>query len=59
MFSLLYFSHSKVEAETLEEIKLVNIEFKKDDPQKIMGNHMALYNLKRYEHDDSPQDDIF
>jgi hypothetical protein len=59
MFSLLYFSHSKVEAATLEEIKLVNIEFKKHDPQKIVGNHTALYNLKIYEHEDSPQDDIF
>jgi hypothetical protein len=59
MFSLLDFGHSKVEAAALEEIKLVNIEFKKHDPQKIVGNHMALYNLKRYEHEDSPQDDIF
>jgi hypothetical protein len=53
-FSLLYFSHSKVEGAALEEIKLVNIEFKKYDPLKIVGNHMALYNFKRYEHEDSP-----
>jgi hypothetical protein len=53
-FSLLDFGHSKVEVVTLEEIKLVNIEFKKHDPQKVMGNHMASYNLKRYEHEDSP-----
>jgi hypothetical protein len=59
MFSLLDFGHSKVEAAALEDIKLVNIEFKKHDPQKIVGNHMALYNLKRYEHEDSPQDEIF
>jgi hypothetical protein len=59
MFSLLDFGHSKVEAAALEKIKLVNIEFKKHDPQKIVGNHMALYNLKRYEHENSPQDDIF
>jgi hypothetical protein len=58
-FSLLDFGHSKVEAMTLEEIKLVNIEFKKNDPQKVVGNHLANYNLKRYEHEDSPQDDIF
>jgi hypothetical protein len=31
-FSLMYFDHSKVEATALEEIKLVNIEFKKHDP---------------------------
>jgi hypothetical protein len=59
MFSLLDFGHSKVEAATLEDIKLVNIEFKKHDPQKIVTNHLALYNLKRYEHEDSPQDEIF
>jgi hypothetical protein len=59
MFSLLDFGHSKVEVATLEDIKLVNIEFKKHDPQKIIGNHMALYNLKRYEHEDSPLDEIF
>jgi hypothetical protein len=44
---------------TLEEIKLVNIEFKKHDPQKVMGNHMANYNLKKYEHEESPQDEMF
>jgi hypothetical protein len=43
----------------LEDIKLVNIEFKKHDPQRIEGNHMDLSNLKRYEHEDSPQDEIF
>jgi hypothetical protein len=31
-FSLLDFGHSKVEVVALEEIKLVNIEFKKHDP---------------------------
>jgi hypothetical protein len=59
MFSLLDFGHSKVEVAALEDIKTVNIEFKKHDPHNIMGNHMALYNLKRYEHEDSPQDEIF
>ena len=54
MFSLLDFDNSKVEATALEEIKLVNIKFKKHNPQKVVGNHMALYNLKRYEHEDSP-----
>ena len=59
MFSLLYFDHSKVEVVPLEEIKLVNIEFKKHDLQKVVGNHMPPYNLKRHEHKDSPQDEIF
>jgi hypothetical protein len=59
MFLFFYFFHSKVEAASLEEIKLVNIEFKKHNPQNIVGNHMALYNFKIYEHEDYPQDDIF
>jgi hypothetical protein len=59
MFSLSHFGHSKVEPMTLKEIKLVYIEFKKHDSQKIMGNHMASCNLKIYEHEDSPHDDIF
>jgi hypothetical protein len=42
MFFLLDFDHSNVEATTLEEIKLVNIEFKKNNPEKVIGNHMAL-----------------
>jgi hypothetical protein len=58
-FSLLDFGHSRVEAAALEEIKLVNIEFKKHDPQKVMGNHMASCNLKKYEHEESPQDEMF
>jgi hypothetical protein len=58
-FSLLDFGHSKVEAAALEEIKLVNIEFKKHDPQKVVGNHMASCNLKKYEHEESPQDEMF
>ena len=58
-FSLLDFDHSKIEAAALEEIKLVYIKFKKHDLQKIVGNHMALCNLKIYEHEDSPQDKIF
>jgi hypothetical protein len=59
MFSLFDFRNLKAEAAALEEIKLVNIEFKKHDPQNIVGNHMALCNLKRYEHEESPQDEIF
>jgi hypothetical protein len=48
-----------VEVAALGDIKLVDIKFKKNDPQKIVGNHMASCNLKRYEHEDSPQDEIF
>jgi hypothetical protein len=58
-FSLLDFDHSRVEVAALEEIKLINIEFKKHDPQKVMGNHMASCNLKKYEHEESPQDEMF
>jgi hypothetical protein len=58
-FSLLDFGHSKVEAVALGEIKLVNIKFKKHVPQNIIGNHMANCNLKRCEHEESPQDEIF
>ena len=57
-FFVLDFDHSKVEAATLEKITLVSIEFKKHDPQKVVGNHMANCNLKRYEHEDSPHDEI-
>jgi hypothetical protein len=58
-FSLLDFGHYKVEVAGLEEIKLVNIEFKKHDPHRVMGNHMASCNLKKYEHEESPHDEIF
>jgi hypothetical protein len=58
-FFLLDFGHSKVEAATLEEIKLVNIEFKKHDPQRVVGNHMVGCNLKKYEHEESPHDEMF
>jgi hypothetical protein len=54
MFSLFDFCHSKVEIAALEDIKLVDIEFKKHDPHKIMENHLDLYNIKRYEHEDCP-----
>jgi hypothetical protein len=56
---LLDFGHSKAEAADLEEMKLVHIEFKKHDPSKVVINHLASYGLKRYEHEDSPHDEIF
>jgi hypothetical protein len=59
MFTLLDFGHTKVEATTLEDVKLVDIEFKRHDPHKVVENHLAQYNLKRYIHEESPYDEIF
>jgi hypothetical protein len=58
-YSLLDFGHAKVEATTLEDIKLVHIEFKKHDPHRVMSNHLAGCGLKIFEHENSPHDDIF
>jgi hypothetical protein len=58
-FSLLNFGHSKVEATTLEDVKLVDIEFKRHDPYQIVENHLAQCNMKIYMHEDSPYDDVF
>jgi hypothetical protein len=58
-FSLLNFGHSKVEVATLEDIKLVDVELRRHDPYQIVGNHLAHCNMKTYEHEDSPCDDIF
>jgi hypothetical protein len=58
-YSLLDFGHAKAEAGALEEMKLVDIEFKKHDPSKVVRNHLASYGLKRYEHEDSLHDEIF
>jgi hypothetical protein len=41
IFTLLDFSHSKVEAMSLEDVKLVDIEFKKHDPHNIVEIHLA------------------
>jgi hypothetical protein len=56
---LVIFFHAKAEAAALEEMKLVDIEFKKHDPSKVVRNHLASCGLKRYEHEDSPHDEIF
>jgi hypothetical protein len=58
-YYLLDFRHAKAEATTLEDIKLVHIEFKKHDPHRVMSNHLANCGLKIYEHENSPHDDIF
>jgi hypothetical protein len=58
-YSLLDFVHAKAKVAALEEMKLVDIEFKKHDPNKVVSNHMASCGLKIYEHEDSPHDEIF
>ena len=50
MFSLLDFGHSKVEDVALEDVKLVDIEFKRHNPHKIVENHLAQFNMKIYVH---------
>jgi hypothetical protein len=58
-FSLLNFGHSKVEDAALEDVKLLDVELRRHDPYQIVGNHLAQCNMKTYEHEDSPCDDIF
>jgi hypothetical protein len=59
MFSLRDFGHSKVEALALEDVKLVDNEFKRHDPCKIVENHLAQFNMKIYMHENSSYDEIF
>jgi hypothetical protein len=58
-YSLLDFGHAKAKAKTLEDINLVHIKFKKHDPHRVVSNHLANCGLKRFEHKNSPHDDIF
>jgi hypothetical protein len=58
-FSLLNLGHPKVEAAALEEVKLVELEHRKHDPYQLVRKHMAHYNMKAYEHENSPWDDMF
>jgi hypothetical protein len=58
-FLMLNFGHTKVEAATLKDIKLVDLELRKHDPYKIVGNHLVHCNLKAYENEDFPCDDMF
>jgi hypothetical protein len=58
-FSLLNLGNSKVEAESLEEIKLVDIEHRKHDPYQLVSIHLMHCNLKAYEHEEFVYDDIF
>jgi hypothetical protein len=59
IFSLSDFGHAKVEALALEDIKLVDIEYKRHDPHRVVENHLAQFNMKRYIHEDSPYDEFF
>jgi hypothetical protein len=58
-FSLLKLVHSKVEDATLEKVKLVDLEHRKQNPYQTVGNHMAYCGMKVYEHEESSHDDIF
>jgi hypothetical protein len=58
-FSLLNLGHSKVEAEALEEVKLVDIEHRKNEPYQLLNRHLMHCNMKSYEHEKSVYDDIF
>jgi hypothetical protein len=58
-FSLQNLGHSKVEAEALEEVKLLNIEYKRHDPYQLVNKHLIHCNMKAYEHEESPWDDMF
>jgi hypothetical protein len=44
---------------SLEDIKLVDIEYKRHDPHRVVENHLAQFNMKRYIHEDSPYDEVF
>jgi hypothetical protein len=58
-YSLLDVGHAKAEETSLEDLKLVHVEFKKHDPQRVVSNHLANCGLRRFEHENSPVDDIF
>ena len=58
-YSLSDFGHAKAEAAALEGLNLAYIEYKKHDPQRIVSTHLGNCGLKRFEHENSPLDDIF
>jgi hypothetical protein len=58
-YSLSDFGHAKAEAAALEGLNLAYIEYKKHDPQKIVSTHLGNCGLKRFEHENSPLDDVF
>ena len=48
-----------MEAEALEEIKMVNIEYKRHEPYQLVNKHLILCNMKSYEHEEYVYDNIF
>jgi hypothetical protein len=58
-FVLLNIGHTKAEAESMSEVKLVDIEHRKHDPYQIINRHVTQCGLKAYEHEVSFYDDIF
>jgi hypothetical protein len=58
-FSLQNLGHSKVEEKALEEVKLLNIEYKRHDPYQLVNKHLIHCNMKSYEHEESPWKDMF
>ena len=58
-FVLLNIGHAKSEAESLSEVKLVDIEHRKHDPYQIIYWHVTQCGLKAYEHEVSFYDDVF
>jgi hypothetical protein len=59
MFSLSNFGPSKVKVAALEDVKLIDIDFKIHDPHKIVENHLAQFNMRQYVHENSPYGEIF
>ena len=58
-FVLLNIGHSKAEAESMNEVKLADIEHRKHDPYQIINRHVTQCGLKGYEHEISVYDDVF
>jgi hypothetical protein len=58
-YSLLDFGHEKAEVAALEDLKLIHVEFKKHDSQRVVSNHLASCGLRRFENENSPSDEIF
>jgi hypothetical protein len=58
-FFLVEFWPFQIEVATLEDVKLVDIEFKRHEPYQIVEKHLAQCNVKIYMHEYSPYDDMF
>jgi hypothetical protein len=58
-FVLLNIGHSKAKSESMDEVKLADIEHKKHDPYQIISRHFTQCGLKAYEHEFSVYDDVF